>query len=130
MAQPATTDSPQIVISYHSGDEKWRDRLVTHLDLALEKFGVYHDRVPHGQKLFRPSAEVLFALQQAKVWLLLISPNYTKSSWILSAQGYSLVSDLANKGMFIVPVMLEELPTEDFRTLQALKLSPSTKRFL
>ncbi|HSK62995.1 MAG TPA: P-loop NTPase fold protein, partial [Pyrinomonadaceae bacterium] len=118
MAEPAANDSPQIVISYHGDDEKWRNRIVTFLDLAAEKFGVFDDRTDAGDT---PSLEVVRVIQKAKVLLLLISPKYMKS-WTRT-RGLWLGLELTRKELTALGVIVQEVPMKDFDILRSYRLS-------
>jgi len=120
MAQPASTDSPQIVISYHVDDEKWRDRLVTYLDLAVDKFGVLDDRTTSRTQTSAFAEDFLIAVKKAKVLVLLISPKYMASNFFMSGDGFNLLAELLISDVFVSSVIVEELEHEDSYLLRAM----------
>ncbi len=121
MAQPAT-DSPQIVISYHADDEKWRNRLVTHLDLAVDKFGVLDDRITSRAPTRDFSKDFLASLKRAKVLVLLISQKYLGSDWFMGGDGLNVIDDLLHGDLSVLSVIVEELKDEHAYLLRALPL--------
>ena len=124
MAQPASVGSPQIVISYHVDDSKWLDRLFTHLHLAVEKFGLYEDRVgpKHSNPLdLLPESAGYFL--KAKVMILLVSRKYMASTWLSTARGQALMAALAGNGIPVMGVVLEEITREDLVVLHTSQFS-------
>jgi hypothetical protein len=116
MAEQATADSPHILISFHYHEEKWRQRVITHLGLAAEKFGVLDDRrgvVPLA------GTEPPLGVAKAKVLIILVSPKYMASTWIASDRGSALLAELSLGGLRIFYVIVEEVSLKKFPVLRA-----------
>lgn len=112
MAQPAT-NSPLIVISYHSEDEHWSERLISQLGPAAEEYGVWFDRVDN-QRSGRVDEGTATALKTAKVLVILISPSYLGLTWVGSyvtphfpSEGSStfglLVQQTSREQLYVLP---------------------------
>ena len=78
MAQPATADSPLVVISYHLEDKQWVDRVLAHLRRAAAKPNVSLHHLPENRPL-RKAIRTQLDLVKAKVVVLVVSPNYMGS---------------------------------------------------
>jgi hypothetical protein len=115
MAQPAT-DLPRILISFHHHEEKWRQRVISHLGLAVEKFGVLDDKrgvVPLA------GTEPPLGIASAKVLIILVSPKYMASTWIANDRGSALLAELTLRGLRIFYVIVEDISVKKFPVLRA-----------
>jgi hypothetical protein len=121
MTQPASIDSPLIAISYHPEDEEWRDRLVSHLAKAADKYGIWNDRLVEHSDV-QMDEETRGALELTKVLVLLISPAYMESTWVISEEGFQTLRNLSGKGLRIYSITLQRTSFQQFPTWRALNV--------
>jgi KAP family P-loop domain/TIR domain len=88
MAQPATTDSLRLAISYHVEDAEWKNRLVFHLRKQNPAYQILEHQLTDSSS--GPDAETRVAIQGAKVLVLVVSQAYMRSTWIKDEQGAAL----------------------------------------
>lgn len=93
MAQPATTGSPLIFISYHADDQGFTNRLVSKLDHAAHRYGIWLDEVA-GDARVQIAERTRTAVQQAAVTVLFISRRYLAATWAVSEEGSALLRNL------------------------------------
>jgi hypothetical protein len=111
MAQPATTDSPLVVISYHPYDRHWVDRVRYHLELGAVKPRVSLYDMPE-----RPPARNLIGtsldLIKAKVVVLVISPAY-----VGSPMSEEHLNGLSIRGVHLLGLVVEQPDLADLSKL-------------
>lgn len=93
MAQPATVDSPQIFISYHADDQGFINRLVSKLDSAAHKYGIWLDQLT-GDTRVQIAERTRTAVKRAEVAVLLVSKRYLAATWAVSEEGSELLRSL------------------------------------
>src|SRR5215210_6444645 len=80
---------PTVFLSYCHADEAWKARLVKHL-AGLERDGrlrVWNDRLIRAGQTWLPEIET--AMGEARVAVLLVSPDFLASTFITDARGPS-----------------------------------------
>jgi hypothetical protein len=104
---------PTVFISYSHKDEAWKDRLVTHL-AGLERVGrlrTWNDRVIRaGQKWLQ---EIETAMEEARVAVLLVSPDFLASRFIKTREVPRLLGRRAREGVHVVPVIVKDCLWEE-----------------
>jgi len=94
---------PTVFLSYSHKDEAWKDRLVTHL-AGLERNGLlrtWNDRlIQAGQKCL---PEIETAMEEARVAVLLMSPDFLASKFIQTREVPRLLERRAQEGVHMVP---------------------------
>jgi hypothetical protein len=118
---------PTVFISYSHEDEVWKDRLVKHL-AGLERDGrlrIWNDRdIRAGQTWLR---EIETAMGEARVAVLLVSPDFLASEFIQTCEVPAL---LARQGVHIVPVIVKDCLWEEEVHVSNLQARPRDGRAL
>jgi len=116
---------PSIFISYSHKDARWKDRLVKHLRvLAPEQaIAVWDDRRIAAGMSWR--AETEEAINSATVVILLVSPDYLASDFIMSAELPGLLARRRRaEALPIVPVIVSPCPWRKIPWLSRLQVRP------
>ena len=96
-----------IFISYsHDDDQKWLATLLTHLKPLIRehKIDVWSDeKIDPGQKW---RVEIKNAIERARAAILLISPNFMASDFIVSDELPSILEAAAADGLTVLPVIV------------------------
>src|ERR1700754_1331073 len=110
MAQPATEDLPLIMISYHSSDEYWAERLFSRMVSTSErKYGVCLELVyDDGGRRFE--GVPIVPSNMVKVAVILISPEYVKATRVTSEGPSITVQD-------VFWLLVQDTPKEQLRQL-------------
>jgi len=132
-SQPQTTahDQPRIVISYFTDEDKWRDRLVSYLGPQSDELGIWNDQiveeVPQSDPdLRRPDPKTTNALRYARVLIILLSPNYLKSTWIVGDEAeYYLRDPSIEEGLRIIPVLVKDCSWQELPLFRTRQIVPS-----
>ena len=98
--------APTVFISYSHKDEKWKNRLVTHLGV-LEKEGLldlWDDRKIESGDDWRPEIEK--AINKAAVAILMISANFLTSNFILDVEVPKLIARREKEGLRVIPLIV------------------------
>ncbi len=98
--------TPSIFISYSHKDEDWKDRVVTHLHvLELEgMLDLWDDRrIEAGDEWYQ---EIQNAIAAASIAVLLISPDFLTSKFIMNEELPRLLERNAKVGLRIIPLVL------------------------
>jgi len=105
---PPTADRPRtIFVSYSHKDEKWKDRLLTHLGALRNqaRLSVWHDRdIRPGDEWFPTIQE---AMEAADIAILLITPAFLASTFIQETEVPYLLKrhEQHKRGLCIFPVL-------------------------
>ena len=115
MPQPATADSPRVVISYHVSDEAWANKLMSQLaSRSGGKYRIWTDRVEN--KTLPPLGNLpRIALLTAKVLVILISPEYLACTWVGTAEGHNFL--MARNKQELLGVLVKNAPREQLSLL-------------
>ena len=112
----ATSASPLIIISYSREDETWRDQLVsffpTDIDLQL-MFNRVEDQPQSALSVVSQLVRIDEKLMEREVLVLLLSPSYLRTSWILTEQTDHVLELERQYGLTILPVLLHDCSLED-----------------
>jgi len=99
-----------VFVSYSHKDERYKDELLTHLRL-LERQGlvsIWHEgRLTPGAEW---SEEIHRAIQQADVALLLISPDYLASEFVVEHELPALFQRARERQTVILPILVRAAP--------------------
>jgi len=98
--------APTVFISYSQKDKKWRERLEKQLSVVVrqELIDVWHDGRIRVKEDWFP--QVQQALNAARVAILLVSPDFLNSDFILQREVPILLERRQNEGMIIIPLLL------------------------
>ncbi|HVR99632.1 MAG TPA: toll/interleukin-1 receptor domain-containing protein [Thermoanaerobaculia bacterium] len=100
----------KIFVSYSHKDQRYKDELVKHLYL-LERQGLVsiwsEGRIPAGAEW---SDEISRAINESDVAILLISPDYLASDYVLEHELPALVSQSRQRGLVIAPILVRSAP--------------------
>jgi MinD-like ATPase involved in chromosome partitioning or flagellar assembly len=113
-----------VFLSYSHKDRDWADRLRMHL-AALERsatLSVWDDCniSPGGEWM----AEIKEALTNASVAVLMISPDYLASEFVLAREVSYLLDRRAREGIIIIPVLVRPCPWYAFDWLREIQMLP------
>jgi len=115
---------PAVFVSYSHKDERWKNRVLRHLQV-LEKESVLYlwddRRIQPGADWYR---EVTKALDSARVAVLLISPNSLTSDFILREEVSRLLQRRDAEGLKVFPLILEPCPWKAVKWLASMQLRP------
>jgi TIR domain len=99
-------DRTKIFLGYAHEDESWKDLLVLHL-AVLERQGLVHvwadTRIQIGADW---QMQIQKALDDSQVAVLLISPNFLRSEFILNSEVPTLIQAHAERGMKVLPIII------------------------
>ena len=117
---------PKVFISYSHVDEKrWKNRLQKHLKV-LEKHGslsFWEDRqIAAGQEWH---AEIKAALDSADAAILLISPDFLGSHFILNEEIPAILQRRMNDGMQVFPLIVRSCTWQNVTWLKPLQARPT-----
>ena len=119
----ASSVRDKVFLSYSKDDEKWLDQLIMVLKWQIRANwnAVWWDgRIKAGQ-VWRD--EIQRALESAKVAVLLVSPGFLASEFILSVELPRLLDDAKNDGVMVLWSLVRNCPWEraDFSRYQAVR---------
>ena len=114
----------RIFISYSHKDEAWKDRLVEQIDvLQLEGHcTVWHDRdIEIGSKWYH---DIIAALDQAQIFILLISPGFLTSTFIRDQEIPRILARREQGGIWIIPLVIKHCTWKACSWLKEMQLVP------
>jgi hypothetical protein len=117
-------DLSTVFISYSHADEAWKDRLVKHLGaLALKgELEVWHDhRIGAGEKWYRA---IQAALARARIAVLLISPDFLGSDFILEKEVPVILARQEAGLLVVIPVIVRPSEWETVKWLAEFQCRP------
>ena len=115
---------PTVFISYSHKDERWKNRLVTHLGVLAKQdlIKLWDDRcINAGQDWYQ---EIQNAMEVARVAILLVSANSLTSDFILREEVQRLLERREEEGLLIFPVIVEPCDWEAVPWLCRMQLHP------
>lgn len=118
----------QIFISYSTADRKWLDRLMVNLRPLLRDGSVNafsNQYIQTGQDWRR---EIQAALDSAAVAILLVSASFLASDFIMNRELPPLLSAAEERGVIILPVIVEHCLYEKFSGLSKFQAANSPDR--
>jgi hypothetical protein len=117
-----------VFISYSHKDEAWKDRLVTHLVVLQQQnlLDLWDDRrIGGGQIWYHKLQE---AMDAASVAILLISPDYLASDFILREEVPHLLELRDKYGLHIFPVIVRPCVWQHVKWLTQMQVRPKDGR--
>jgi tetratricopeptide (TPR) repeat protein len=116
-SRQATSASPLIIISYSKEDEKWKDQLVsllaTDVDLHQLMFNRVEDEPQSASSLVSQLVRIDEKLMEREVLVLLLSPSYLRTSWILTEETDRVLELERQYGLTILPFLLHDYSPDD-----------------
>lgn len=97
----------QVFLSYSTKDERWLEQILLHLRplVRSESIHVFSNKnIRAGQDWRR---EIRDALEAASIAILLVSPNFTASNFIMSQELPPLLAAAEERGVIILPVIVD-----------------------
>jgi hypothetical protein len=112
-----------IFISYSHKDERWKDRLVTHLTaLQQESVDVWSDRrIAAGEDWLK---EIRVALTRAQVAVLLVSADFLSSDFIRHEEIPSVLRRRKRGGLHVIPIIVRPCAWRAIDWLAQMQLRP------
>ncbi len=121
--------SPSIFISYSHKDEKWKDRLIMHLRV-FETEGIRLDvwddrRIEAGDDW---QTEIENAINMASISILIISPNFLTSKFILNEEVPKLIDRRVKEGARIILMIVKPCAWQQIGWLSKIQGIPKDNR--
>jgi predicted nucleotide-binding protein len=116
--------TPKIFMSYSHKDERWKDRLMTHL-AVLQSQGrvvVWDDRRIEGGDSWLQEFDG--AINQADIAVLLVSANFLASDFIIRSEVPSLLKRYQEEGLIIIPIIVRPCIWQRVDWLRKLQVLP------
>src|SRR5574341_66031 len=120
--------TPTVFISYSHLDEPWKDRLAKHLGIAQKQglLQTWNDRdLLGGDDWF---AEIISAIEQGSVAVLLVSHNSLTSNFILNEEAPRMLARREVKAARFYPIVVEDCDWEAVEWLKQFNLRPRDGR--
>lgn len=118
----------KIFVSYSHKDEPWKDRVMVHLGI-LEAEGLLHvwtdRRIEIGESWL---AEIESAIVESRVALLLVTPNFLTSRFILETEVPRLLRLHSERGMLLLPLIVRPCAWQLVRWLAPRQVHPRDGR--
>jgi len=112
----------RIFISYSHTDEKWKVRLVKHLNVLEEQLEVWDDtKIQVGDEWKK---KIDTAMKDAHAAILLVSVDFLNSQFIKSVEIPALFRRRAMENMKIFPLIVGECPWRELEWLSAVLARP------
>src|SRR2546423_12211035 len=104
--KPTASTPPLVFISYSHKDEEWRNRLHILLKPAVQtgRISLWDDKSIEGGEGWQ--IEIDKAIAQARVAVLLVSPDYLASDWVIEKEAPQLVALSEKHGLILFPILL------------------------
>jgi hypothetical protein len=119
---------PAVFISYSHKDEKWKDRLVTHLGVLQSQglLDLWDDRrIGAGEDW---EQEIQEAMDAASVAVLLVSAHFLTSRFILGEEVPRLLERRDKEGLHIFPVIVKPCAWQAVGWLSRMQARPKDGR--
>jgi len=99
-------EAPNVFLSYSHRDEEWKDRLISHLR-SLERQGMLDiwdtSDLPVGSDW---SQEIQQSLKKADLAILLVSPDFLASDFIIQRELPALLRRREKEGLAVLPIIV------------------------
>jgi len=120
----------KIFISYSRQDEEWKDRLVTQMRVLQQQIAleIWDDRRIQGGEEWL--SEIENALQSANIAILLISPTFLTSNFIMEKEVPRLLERRQKQGIRIFPVIVKPCAWQKVDWLKRLQARPKDGKAL
>lgn len=114
----------KVFISYSHKDEKWKDRLVTHLKAFVHQGDIvlWDDRKIDTGKDWFPEIEA--AMAEADIAICMISKYYLASDFINKEEIPELKKRRKEEGMLLMPLLLRPCTWEAIKWLKGIQMFP------
>jgi hypothetical protein len=123
---PLTTkQTPHVFISYSHKDEKWRAKLQTFLKPAIDTgtISLWDDRaIRVGDEWNRKIDE---AIETAAVAVLLLSPDYLASEWVMKQEVPKLLKLAQERNLRVLPILVRPCAWEQVDWLRKIQIFPA-----
>jgi len=114
----------QVFLSYAHQDERWKHKLYTHLQVLVqaERIELWCDRdIRPGQQWVD---EIDQRLLSAKVGLLVISPDFLSSEFVMRHEVPLLLKKHEENGLHLIPILLRQCVWETVDWLRPMQIVP------
>jgi TIR domain len=121
---------PAVFVSYSHKDEKWKDRLMEHLNVLREEGDLdpWDDRrIQIGDAW---QQEIAKALTSARAAILLISRSFLNSKFIRSVEVLTILERTISNGMKVFPVIVSSCPWQEVVWLNKFQARPTDGKSL
>lgn len=114
----------KIFISYAHSDQKWVDRLRTHINISgyRESIHVWDDRQIAPGEMWQ--GQLLKAINEAMIAILLISPDYLSSNFIVGEELPALLRRRETEGLIILPILVRACLWHEVEWLRSIQFWP------
>jgi tetratricopeptide (TPR) repeat protein len=115
---------PGVFISYSHRDEEWKSRLLAHMDVLRQRgsYEVWSDRMIEAGAEWHE--RIRQSLDAARVAILLISPSYLASRFILNEEVSRFLVPSSKKDLLVVPVIIKPCAWESIDWLRKTQVFP------
>lgn len=95
----------KVFVSHSSKDKSIVDRIVS--DLENRGISVWYDKseIKAGDNIVEKVNE---GLRDSKYFLIILSPNAIRSSWVTEETSFAVLQQIALKGIFVIPILIED----------------------
>jgi tetratricopeptide (TPR) repeat protein len=124
MPKPLTPPPPSVFLSYSHKDERWKDRLLTHLGIAAGEglLAVWNDRQIGAGSEWRE--EIQKAIDAARVAVLLVSADFLTSQFIKGEEVPRFLERRAKDGLHVFPVIVRACDWGGVKWLSPIQARP------
>jgi hypothetical protein len=110
-------DRFKVFLSYSKSDCEWAERLMAHLNKA-ESMGLVEYWSDQQLELGDSwNKEITKAIKEAKVFVILVSPNYIASPFCADIE-FPLIKEAADDGALILPILVNPVSFSSLKGLQ------------
>jgi hypothetical protein len=121
-------DTERVFVSYSHKDERWKDRLLSHLGVLAKQDAIrcWSDReIVAGGDWYRAIEQ---EINRSQIAILLISQNFLTSNFILNEEVPRLLERRADNGLKLIPVIVRSCAWQTVQWLSKLQARPTDGR--
>jgi formylglycine-generating enzyme required for sulfatase activity len=112
----------KIFISYSHEDKKWKKYIIKFLNEVTENFEIWDDQNIRAGKKW--NTEILSALHESSIVLLLISIDYLTSEFIKKTELPEILEHQKNSGCKIIPILVRHCFWQRYSWISEIQLLP------